>query len=438
MAVQTAADSVPPLTSPLLEAGLASDVEKRSRLPKGSKVLLAIAAATLVVSLMVYMTGTPIRYPPIVEGPGSLAENAQRRLDHTVNDAAFHILMNRPKLCDTSVNQASGYFVVDAASNKKYFFWFFEARHSPETAPTTFWLSGGPGASSMLALLAENGPCTVNSEGTDTIYNPYSWTEASNMVWVDQPAGTGFSIGGSYDADEAEVGQDMYHFMQTFFKHFPTYNKDVHVVGESYGGHYVPAVVNTVVEHNTELSIGLAPKGRVPIDMKGMAIGNGMTNTIEQIKWLPKMAYDSGTAPSVVDFETYQKMQSRVDGVVDAVAKCDKTGDKDVCQTAWNDFTKELMAPVMEGGYNMAWTEKLEWDHRDDFQLAPYQQFIAPAVGLDDNSITEIIVGSMRHFRNFAFLRVSNAGHMVPMDKPAESLHMFEEFLRGRVPEALY
>ncbi|KAF4695578.1 Kinesin-like protein kif24 [Perkinsus olseni] len=496
MAVQTAADSVPPLTSPLLEAGLASDVEKRSRLPKGSKVLLAIAAAILVVSLMVYMTGTPIRYPPIVEG------------DAGHRDAEVEVGIEQ--VLAVSRRMLRGDLTIP------YFFWFFEARHSPETAPTTFWLSGGPGASSMLALLAENGPCTVNSEGTDTIYNPYSWTEASNMVWVDQPAGTGFSIGGSYDADEEEVGQDMYHFMQTFFKHFPTYNKDVHVVGESYGGHYVPAVVNTVVEHNTELSIGLAPKGRVPIDMKGMAIGNGMTNTIEQIKWLPKMAYDSGTAPSVVDFETYQKMQSRVDGVVDAVAKCDKTGDKDVCQTAWNDFTKELMAPVMEGGYNMydlrlkghynwtgintwlnnpeirreigaekeweavsievyktltpkdflqtydnlvppllamglkvliyagdqdypcnwlgnrAWTEKLEWDHRDDFQLAPYQQFIAPAVGLDDNSITEIIVGSMRHFRNFAFLRVSNAGHMVPMDKPAESLHMFKEFLRGR------
>lgn len=92
------------------------------------------------------------------------------------------------------------------------------------------------------------------------------------MVWVDQPAGqhlllrilncienalgTGFSIGGSYDADEKEVGEDMYHFMQTFFTHFPDYNKDVHVVGESYGGHYVPAVVNTVVEHNTKLAIG--------------------------------------------------------------------------------------------------------------------------------------------------------------------------------------
>ncbi|EEQ97081.1 conserved hypothetical protein [Perkinsus marinus ATCC 50983] len=86
---------------------------------------------------------------------------------------------------------------------------------------------------------------------------------------------------------------------------------------------------------------------------------------------------------------------------------------------------------------NKAWTEKLLWGHKDDFQVAPYQEFIAPAVGLGDNSISEIVVGSMRQYKNFAFLRVSNAGHMVPKDKPVESLHMFKQFLNGRVPEAV-
>jgi carboxypeptidase C (cathepsin A) len=34
-------------------------------------------------------------------------------------------------------------------------------------------------------------------------------------------------------------------------------------------------------------------------------------------------------------------------------------------------------------------------------------------------------------FDNFAFLRVFNAGHMVPMDQPAVALELLNKFLTG-------
>lgn len=63
-------------------------------------------------------------------------------------------------------------------------------------------------------------------------------------------------------------------------------------------------------------------------------------------------------------------MQSKVDGIAHDIAKCDRTGDKgvsngqsrhgvirqslwQVCEAAWNNFTTELMAPVIAAGYNM-------------------------------------------------------------------------------------
>lgn len=94
----------------------------------------------------------------------------------------------------------------------------------------------------MLAMLAENGPCTVNSDGT-TSNNPYSWNTNANMLWIDQPAGVGFSYGdsGSADSNEAEVSEDMYNFVQALLaSRKDLQNNELFIIGESYGGYVAP------------------------------------------------------------------------------------------------------------------------------------------------------------------------------------------------------
>lgn len=78
------------------------------------------------------------------------------------------------------------------------FYWLFYSRDTPSTDPLTIWLSGGPGCSSELATFIENGPFYVNDDLTLRL-NEHSWSNNANLLYVDQPVGTGYSKAASPD-----------------------------------------------------------------------------------------------------------------------------------------------------------------------------------------------------------------------------------------------
>lgn len=113
--------------------------------------------------------------------------------------------MLQPGICETTegVKSYSGYvhlpagLLNDVGVDDNYtistFFWFFESRKDPANDPLAIWINGGPGSSSMIGLLQENGPCRVNPDSNSTYLNPWSWNNEVNMLYIDQPSQTGFS-----------------------------------------------------------------------------------------------------------------------------------------------------------------------------------------------------------------------------------------------------
>lgn len=64
------------------------------------------------------------------------------------------------------------YIQVNKTYGVNLFYWFFESRNNPATDPLVVWLTGGPGCSSELALLLENGPFVINGTA-NPVFNPY-------------------------------------------------------------------------------------------------------------------------------------------------------------------------------------------------------------------------------------------------------------------------
>ncbi|XP_065333425.1 venom serine carboxypeptidase [Cloeon dipterum] len=170
-----------------------------------------------------------------------------------------------------SVVSYSGYLTVDEAFNSNMFFWFFPAEKDYVSAPVVLWLQGGPGATSLFGLFTENGPLVVKTNQVLST-RQYSWSKTHNVIYIDNPVGTGFSF---TDADEGfsrnqtAVGKNLYSALVQFFKLFPELAKnEFYVTGESYAGKYVPAVSYTIHKEN--------PTAALKINFQGMAIGNGL------------------------------------------------------------------------------------------------------------------------------------------------------------------
>jgi carboxypeptidase D len=75
---------------------------------------------------------------------------------------------------------------------------------------------------------------------------------------VEQPIGTGFSVGTPKAKTEEEIAQDFLGFFKHFQTAFNIKNYKIFVTGESYAGRYVPYISAAMIDTNDTTNFNLS------------------------------------------------------------------------------------------------------------------------------------------------------------------------------------
>lgn len=210
---------------------------------------------------------------------------------------------NLPGWGSTPTPQWSGFLNASAAEKGTYLHYWFAASSNAKCGvegngcPVVLWLNGGPGASSVIGMLSEQGPLIMDNAGK-LMENPYAWTNVANLLVVESPAGVGYSYceamrsGGSCANTDVSTAKALHAALGDFFAKFSALRTaPFFITGESYAGVYCPTLAAEIVAGNA--------KGGPQINLTGMAVGDPCTDNDSQRQSMDMLwyAHKNGLVP---------------------------------------------------------------------------------------------------------------------------------------------
>lgn len=245
------------------------------------------------------------------------------------------------------------------------FHWIVEAVNGAANAPIVFWTNGGPGCSGLFGMGWEHGPFIIEADGKTLSPNPYSWNQFATVVYIEQPAGVGFSfssVPGDYNRYNDDISQtDNYAFMKAFFAQYPQYaSRPLWLTSESYGGNYIPQLSRQIL---TGSDTRLASQ----LKAGGIAVGNPVfssdTASFDQIMSLvqanilyahaalPQAFYDEYTGTGCASLNPPAECGALTDTMFSLAGACFETnacGDDLYADVTGN----ATLGPMTVPGYN--------------------------------------------------------------------------------------
>nr|XP_027210786.1 retinoid-inducible serine carboxypeptidase-like [Penaeus vannamei] len=225
-----------------------------------------------------------------------------------------------------------GYVSVREGAHMFFWLYYTTADVDYKQRPLVIWLQGGPGGSSTgVGNFLEIGPQDPQLNNRTS-----AWTKEVNILFVDNPVGTGFSYVDDVKLltrNNTAIAVDLVEFMKGFFKKVPEFQGvPIYVFAESYGG-------KMAVQFAQSLNKAIQQK-KITCQLAGVALGDSWVSPVDAVlSWGPYLH-----SVSLVDSIGLKKVNSKAQEVANAV-KAGKMGD---ATKLWSE-AEEVVENVTNG-----------------------------------------------------------------------------------------
>lgn len=236
------------------------------------------------------------------------------------------------------------------------------------------------------------GPYVANEDGKTLRENEWSWNKMASVVYIESPAGVGYSYAtdGNITTNDDLTSLENYEAVKQFFTEFPQFrHHQTFIMGESYGGVYVPTLTARIVDGQKDF----------PINLKGMALGNGYVNEKLNIDTSVRFAYGHG----LIDEKIWNTLER--DCCSGCIDSCDLTQVSGHCATMVEDIFQFLWF----GGLN-PYDLYRDCDPNPSFnskRLKHMLRGVAPAMANFDEMLKNQTKTSLYQFLKVSYITVS-------------------------------
>lgn len=161
-------------------------------------------------------------------------------------EAEVDLVKTLPGMPDIGFGMYSGYVPING-TKKSFHYIAALSQRDPVKDPVVFWYNGGPGCSSLLGFLQENGPYYMDDFTSEFVKNNHTWNKEATVIFMEAPAGVGFSLcpdaSECHYTDNSTAVDNLVALINLFEMKFPALKgNDLYLSGESYAGIYVPTL----------------------------------------------------------------------------------------------------------------------------------------------------------------------------------------------------